>query len=319
MAEVVAESHAVPSSKPFLGPAPAQDRMPQSRRIALYSSPFVLATVALAAGYFAYPKLPHDLSNPYGGSITQIDSANAATPDGHKLFLQHCANCHGVRGDGNGVAALAVRARYFGFDKYKFGSTMNAIPSDDDLNGILLRGIPGSAMPDFQQLSQSERDALIGYVRHLTWRGTYERLLKKAIKDEEEGGDEVKPAKIAKLTDSACIVGPALEFPPIKARPESMAKGQEIFNKVCAACHGPGGLGDGPQTKDPKFVNENGTPATPRNLTSGLYKGGGEDRHLYARLYLGIPGTPMPASGTAYKPEEIADLVVFVRSLVKPQ
>ena len=307
-----------PLVEPFLGPAPASDRMPSSRKWFLYSAPFLFGALAIAAGYWGFRQLPQDPAIPYGANITLMNAPDSAPPDGRKLFLQNCANCHGPRGDGNGVAALAVRARYFGSDKYKFGSTTNAMPSDADLNGILLRGIPGSAMPDFQQLRQAERDALIGYIRQLTWRGTYDRLLKKALKDYDDGGDDINPAKIAKATDAACAVGSELAIPEIQPRPESLAKGQEIFNKVCAACHGPGGLGDGPQTKDPKFVNENGTPATPRNLTSGLYKGGGEDRHLYTRLFLGIPGTPMPASGTAYKPEEIADLVVFVRSLVKP-
>jgi len=299
--------------------ASPSDRMPNSRKWFLYSAPFVFAFLAIAAGYWGFKQLPQDPAIPYGANLTLMNMAENANPDGAKLFALHCANCHGPRGDGNGVAALAIKARYFGFEKYKFASTTNAIPSDEDLHGILIRGIPGSAMPAFPQLTVAERNALIVYIRQFTWRGTYERLLKKAQKDYDDGGDDVSPPKIAKATDAACVVGPGLAIPEIKPRAESLAKGQEIFNKVCAACHGPGGLGDGPQTKDPKFMNENGSPATPRNLTSGLYKGGDDDKHLYARLFLGIPGTPMPASGTAYKPEEIADLVVFVRNLVKPQ
>jgi mono/diheme cytochrome c family protein len=306
-------------TKPYLGPPPAEDRLPGSRRWFLLASPFLFSIVALAAGYYGFKQLPQDPAIPYGANLTLMATPPETHPDGARLFALHCANCHGPNGDGKGVAALAIPARYFGFEKYKFANTTNAIPSDDDLHGLLLRGIPGSAMPDFQQLTQAQRDALVAHVRQLTWRGTYERLLQKAKKDYEDGGDDVNPSKIAKAADAACAVGPALAIPEIRPRPESLAKGQEIFNKVCAACHGPGGLGDGPQTKDPKFVNENGSPATPRNLTSGLYKGGSDDKHLYARLFLGIPGTPMPASGTAYKPEEIADLVVFVRNLVKPQ
>ncbi|HET9228980.1 MAG TPA: cytochrome c, partial [Thermoanaerobaculia bacterium] len=66
-------------------------------------------------------------------------------------------------------------------------------------------------------------------------------------------------------------------------------------------------------------VNDNGTPAKPRDLTTGLYKGGGEPEQLYARIVLGIPGTPMPASDKL-SPQDVEALVAYVRSLArKPQ
>ena len=86
---------------------------------------------------------------------------------------------------------------------------------------------------------------------------------------------------------------------------------------VCAKCHGPDGHGDGPQTKDPTFKNDDGTPAHPRDLTAGVFKGGRDPRQIYARIMLGMPGTPMPASNTL-KPQEVDDLIGYVLSLSQP-
>lgn len=233
-------------------------------------------------------------------------------PDGGRLFLQHCANCHGERGDGNGPANLDPRARYFGGDRFKFASTDNGVPTDDDLMRVLERGIPGSAMYSFSHLPEDHRRAIVGHVRTLALRGTYDRLAAKVIKD----GDDPDPAELAVKAAEQCVPGKPLAvpggFPP--GSPEAVARGRQVFQTTCASCHGPEGKGDGPQVKDMK--NDNGTPARPRNLTLGLYKYGGEPPSLYVRLRLGIPGTPMPASPTLTE-EQVSDLIWYVKSLAQ--
>jgi len=52
----------------------------------------------------------------------------------------------------------------------------------------------------------------------------------------------------------------------------------------------------------------------PRNLTLGVFRGGGEPETLYRRIANGIEGTPMPAA-TALSEEEIWALVAYVKSL----
>ena len=98
--------------------------------------------------------------------------------------------------------------------------------------------------------------------------------------------------------------------------PEAVARGKLVFEKAaCVSCHGANGLGDGPQSKDAKFLNENGTKAVPRDLTAGLFKGGDSPHHIYSRVFLGIPGTPMPMSGLTVSQSDLIDLVHFVKSL----
>ena len=52
----------------------------------------------------------------------------------------------------------------------------------------------------------------------------------------------------------------------------------------------------------------------PRNLTLGVFRGGGAPETLYRRIANGIEGTPMPAA-TALSEDEIWALVAYVKSL----
>lgn len=128
---------------------------------------------------------------------------------------------------------------------------------------------------------------------------------------------------------------------PIK---ESVARGKELFlseKTSCAKCHGKGGLGDG-QTNDydewtkewtskfgldPKeeaahvpLIARGALPVrnvSPRNFSEGVFRGGRTPEKLYQRIALGIEGTPMPAASVG--PEQIWDIVNFVRSLYVPK
>ena len=120
----------------------------------------------------------------------------------------------------------------------------------------------------------------------------------------------------------------ALVTPKIARTPdtaESRERGRKLFHSdtaKCAQCHGPAGKGDGPQTEDyqvilgtnkkrtvPGLFDDWGNPIKPRDLTSGIYRGGRRPLDIYRRIYSGIKGTPMPPFGTALKDEEIWDIV----------
>ena len=114
--------------------------------------------------------------------------------------------------------------------------------------------------------------------------------------------------------------------------PESRARGRSLFvsrKAKCTNCHGPQGLGNGPQSEeyetlpgskkkypDPGLHNDWGHVTPPRNLTRGIYRGGRRPYDIYCRVYAGIKGTKMPAfGGTVLKDSEIWDLVNYVLSI----
>ncbi|MCB9899041.1 MAG: cytochrome c [Planctomycetes bacterium] len=82
------------------------------------------------------------------------DAARAA-------FLLNCARCHGETGDGHGTETLDRPARSFRDGGFSFGNTAEAVFR------TISHGIPGSPMPSFEALSESDRRALAGYVLSL--------------------------------------------------------------------------------------------------------------------------------------------------------
>jgi mono/diheme cytochrome c family protein len=263
----------------------------------LFAAPVVLVVVAVFGGALVHAKL-NDVHY-----IVEVD-----TVDGAALYQKNCAYCHGPRGEGNGTAAIQPRARSFGFDKFRFASSANAVPTDDDLMRVIKNGIPGSAMPKFDKLTDEECQAIMGHVRQLARAGVYRRLLARAMKEDKDDPDLQGAAK--KVEPEVAVLGPAA-LPPLPPA-ENLANGRQIFDRSCAQCHGPLGKGDGPQEQ----FDDNKVRIYPRDLTTGTYKGGGRTEDIYARIYLGVPGTPMPATNTL-RPHDLADLIAFVQSLAK--
>jgi mono/diheme cytochrome c family protein len=239
-------------------------------------------------------------------------------PNGAALYIQHCARCHGERGNANGITSpsLDPPARRFGEEKFQLATTQNSIPADDDLLYVIRHGIPGTAMPAFDHLPEADARAIVSHVRWLAHAGTYSRLFRRAKKDEDEPDAEEISKQVVKLIQPGAQVELPKDLPEPTA--ESIARGKKTFGLNCATCHGPEGKGDGPNVKDMKNdlpeKGGNGRPTKPRDLARGVFKGGSETNRLYARLLLGMPGTPMPEM-RALKPQEIGDMVNFVLSL----
>jgi mono/diheme cytochrome c family protein len=91
----------------------------------------------------------------------------------------------------------------------------------------------------------------------------------------------------------------------------SIKQGEELFGVNCARCHGFGGRGGGAEGED---FDSWGGKIKPRNLTRGIYRGGGRPVDIYWRFMGGIGGTPMP-SFPNLKPEERWAIVNYVKHL----
>lgn len=118
----------------------------------------------------------------------------------------------------------------------------------------------------------------------------------------------------------------------VEASSESIERGRKLFmgdKAKCASCHGETGRGNGPSTESfndlpgqpgvksdkPGLFDIWGNIVKPRDLTTGIYRGGRRPIDLYRRIHSGIKGTPMQAFGTTLKEEEIWDVVNFVLSV----
>lgn len=72
---------------------------------------------------------------------------------GLRLYGEHCSGCHGTTGDG--VPDINLRSGQF-----------RHAQSDDDLRGLITKGIPGTAMPP-RKLADPELVGLVAYIRNM--------------------------------------------------------------------------------------------------------------------------------------------------------
>jgi len=82
---------------------------------------------------------------------------------GKAVYDVHCVYCHGEKGAGDGSVAgtLNPRPRNFRVEKFRQGASVGEIFE------TLGKGVPGTAMAKFPQLSDDDRWAVAWYVHDL--------------------------------------------------------------------------------------------------------------------------------------------------------
>lgn len=240
----------------------------------------------------------------------QRQGDSALTASG--LYTRHCRGCHGQNGDGYGHATrhLFPKPRALRTEQARLVSTVNGVPSLADLEAVIRRGMPGTAMRAFDQLSADQRLLLAQEVQRLHRLGIEEQFIAALVK----AGEEVDALEVRAVVQRATTPADAVPVPRIgPADPPAIARGKDVYVKLgCYNCHGADGTGVGVL---PQF-DEQGRPAPPRDLVHEAFKGGSEPESVYRRLLLGMPGTPHPASPSVTS-EQLIALVHYCRSLAR--
>src|SRR5262249_48223589 len=148
------------------------------------------------------------------GSVTPIEDTPLAL--GKRLYANSCSACHGEKGDGNGPAAkyLDPKPRNFGEGKFRLVSTVNRLPTDQDLLRVLEPGMPGSAMFPFAHLRESDRRALVVFVRSLMETAFAERFRRQAAERGEEINSEELAGDVRQTLQPGALLEVAADFPP---------------------------------------------------------------------------------------------------------
>ncbi len=186
---------------------------------------------------------------------------------GKRVYEVRCAGCHGASGKGDGPAAelLAPRPRDFTAGKYKIRTVAGPLASDQDLLRIVTDGMPGTSMPPWRSLPESERVAVVAYVKSFA---------------ESYKGAKLEPVPVPKEVSSS---------------EASLRRGKKMFDAFeCVKCHGQAGRGDPAPGSDLK--DDWGHPIRPANLHKPwTFRGGAARQDVVMRLLTGVAGTPMPA------------------------
>jgi mono/diheme cytochrome c family protein len=237
------------------------------------------------------------------GSSNDGPALDPSLEAGRKVYDLHCAACHGPKGDGSGAASvwLFPRPRNFSAGLFKIKSTPGtALPTDDDLFNTVTRGMPGSSMPSFTYLSETERRSAVAYVKYLT---AFTDASGKRINRFQEA------AKNGQLAEPIQVP----PEPPVTV--QSLVQGGRLFAKLnCVMCHGETGAGDGPNA--PTLKDTQGLYLPPRDFNTGAFRGGYTGCDLFTRIAVGLAGTPMVAfDNKVMTDQERWSLVHYIQSL----
>jgi cytochrome c oxidase cbb3-type subunit I/II len=220
---------------------------------------------------------------------SRIGKLTGRAKGGADLYARYCVFCHGTYGDGTGENApyLDPRPRDFVKGTFKCRSTPSgSLPLDSDLFDSISRGFHATGMPSWGPLTKQQRADLVAYIKTFSSRFM-----------------EEPPA-------AAVAIPPE---PPDST--ESVQRGAELFQSMnCWSCHGKEGRGNGPSAIT--LTDSKGYPIRPFDLTSGTtFKCGSSDREMFRDLITGLDGTPMPSFADALTPDQIWDVVHFIRTL----
>ena len=197
--------------------------------------------------------------------LLSIHSSLQAKPNGEQLYSTNCSACHGANGHGGVGVPLAL-------PDFQYGVT------NDYLEKTIRLGRPGRIMPAFTQLSDSQVNAIIKYIRK--W----------------------APGKPFKYSNKK-ING-------------NIKHGKKLFANNCAACHGAkgqGGKGTGVTFSRPRDL-----PVIAPALNNSGFLASAPDLMIKTVLMNGREGTPMLSflkQGMTEK--DINDVVAYVRSFEK--
>ena len=256
------------------------------QQVVLKSARVIAATALVVSGVCLVGLAPRARAQQ---SAVSSPRASGAASRGRAVYEQHCVECHGREGKGDGPAALTLvpHPRDFTSGRYKIRSTESGSPpTDADLIRSISQGLPGSSMPGWRGLiSDADILAVVEYIKSLSPRFAQQ---------------QPEP-----ITASA----------PVQPSAESVRRGAGVYATLqCAKCHGEDGRGSGAAAT--RFEDDWGYPMRAAVLSEPwTFRGGAAASDIYMRFRAGVSGTPMPSYKDTASESEMWDLANYVVSL----
>ena len=245
-----------------------------------------------------------------GGMYVKADTLNL----GKRIYTEYCMACHGVNGDGKGVASMGMKtpARNFKLGIIKFGDVASGdLPYDDVIKLHIKRGLKGTAMLPWD-LSEDQLHAVVQYIKTFapdTWIGKDKQL-----------GEKIKitkdPFGLARKTSA-------------------IEKGKSVYHVTanCQSCHRAylshaelsaltkQGTNEVLENFDPSLYDnkiqetEHGYLNIPPDFTWDELRSVRNIEDMYLRLSAGVGGTAMPGWRDVITDHEIWAVAYYVMSL----
>jgi mono/diheme cytochrome c family protein len=210
--------------------------------------------------------------------------------NGQLIFASSCSMCHGDRGMGDGPLAPALSKE---------------------------AGASPARLNDPARLTTLGREG----VKRIIIEGGGHRHRSNLM---PAWGERLTPVMADDVTDfvmslpSQTLTTPQATLDKyLKAPPGAPEEGKKLFVYYCSGCHGLSGKGDGVYAKTLRARHK----VWPRNLTQTAYFESKSDQDLYVVVALGGghvgKSSMMPAWTVTLSPQQIKDLVSYIRAISK--
>ena len=212
---------------------------------------------------------------------------------GETTYTAYCAACHQPTGLGLPPAFPALK----GSAVATTGSVANHID-------IVFNGKAGTGMQGYgKQLSMKEIAAVVTYERNAWGNDTGDTVQAADVKSATSGSANTSAATtVEKIVDEVAKVvtlAPAEDLSKEYSLEELMAKGEQVYNKACVACHQPTGAG-----LPPTFPSLIGSPITTGDVSA----------HIDMVANGSKKNPSMAAFGSQLSKTDIAAVVTFERN-----
>ena len=204
---------------------------------------------------------------------------------GKQVFLERCAHCHGLAGDGMGWDGQYLNPQPANFHDMA-GMQMSQSGQAEHLAKVTF-GIQDTAMPTWGEvLPVNERWDVIKFLM-----GTF--MAGKPATESVYGDGAVAANFVTLSQDNWLAEGHVI----------SETQGVDLYGTYCATCHGPEGQGDGPGIKNNA---SQGPAALPQDM--------GEP-YIMWRIWEGVPESMMPPFQWLLSETEIWDITAHVQQM----
>jgi mono/diheme cytochrome c family protein len=208
---------------------------------------------------------------------------------GKRFFLEHCAHCHGLAGDGQGWDGQYLNPKPADFQGMR-NKQMTPEAQGEHLAKVTF-GIKDSAMPVWAEfLPVDQRWDTLQFLMG-SW------MAGKPRTTSVYGNGEIAADFVLASSDVYVSEGHTI----------SVTHGADVFAQYCATCHGDQGQGNGPGTQN----SASGGPAAyPANMG---------EAYIFWRVWEGVPDSVMYPFQWLLSDSDVWDVTVYVDQLTSNQ
>ena len=246
-----------------------------------------------------------------GGKYVTADTLNK----GKEIYTEYCMACHGVKGDGKGVASkgMKVPPRDFRLGLIKFGDRMaGEIPHDKAIFKTLKEGLRGTAMLPWD-LSKGQMDAVWQYIKTFapkTWIGKDKKIGEKVHLSKDPYGLARKSSAIAKGREVYHITASCQTCHRSYVTPDEL-------NQMSMKVNGEAAEWDEEFNRLKPQESEYEAMTLPPDFTWDPIRSADSIEELAFRIAAGVGGTTMPAWKDTIEDEEIWAVSYYIKHLME--